>query len=68
MTNRHRDALLPVEPERALDWTLLKTTGRGRYCGVMLDVWNPCGNWWGEGDEKFFLDHLRLVPAKDAGL
>ena len=52
----HRDALLPAEPERAIDWTMLKTTGRGRFCGVMLHVWNPCGDWWGEGDEKFFVD------------
>lgn len=52
----HRDFLLPQEPERAVDWTLLKTSGAGRYCGVMLHVWNPRGDWWGEGDEKFFVD------------
>ncbi len=53
----HRDALLPEDPDRrAIDWTLLKTTGRGRYLGVMLHVWNPRGAWWGEGDEKFFVD------------
>ena len=22
----------------------------------MLHVWNPRGGWWGEGDEKFFVD------------
>jgi hypothetical protein len=22
----------------------------------MLHVWNPKGRWWGEGDEKFFID------------
>jgi len=22
----------------------------------MLHVWNPKGGWWGEGDEKFFVD------------
>jgi hypothetical protein len=53
----HRDAFLPEEPERrAIDWTMLKTEGRGRFCGVMLHVWNPRGGWWGEGDEKFFVD------------
>jgi len=47
------------------DWTLLKTAGKGRFLGVMLHVMNvntcmpydgndPC--WWGEGDEKFFVD------------
>ena len=52
----HRDALLPREPERKIDWTLLRTTGRGRFVGTMLHVWNPRGRWWGEGDEKFFVD------------
>jgi hypothetical protein len=53
----HRDAFPPEDPERAkIDWTLLKTQGRGRFCGVMLHVWNPRGGWWGEGDEKFFVD------------
>jgi hypothetical protein len=53
----HRDAFLPADAERrAIDWTMLKTRGRGRFCGVMLHVWNPRGGWWGEGDEKFFID------------
>jgi hypothetical protein len=53
----HRDAFLPKEPERAaIDWTMLKAEGRGRFCGVALEVWNPKGGWWGEGDEKFFVD------------
>ena len=53
----HRDALLPDDAERRkIDWTMLKTEGRGRFCGVMLHVWNPRGGWWGEGDEKFFVD------------
>ena len=53
----HRDAFLPEDPaRRAIDWTLLVTRGRGRFCGVMLHVWNPRGGWWGEGDEKFFVD------------
>ncbi len=51
----HRD-LTPVRPDRKPDWVILKTKGRGRFCGVMLDVWNPRGGWWGEGDEKFFVD------------
>jgi hypothetical protein len=63
----HRDALLPVEPERAIDWTMLKTTGRGRFCGVMLNVWNPCGGWWGEGDEKFFVDGEKFPSSFGTG-
>ena len=51
----HRDTVQLPE-DRWPDWPLLTTNGRGRFCGVMLHVWNPRGGWWGEGDEKFFVD------------
>ncbi|NQT01265.1 MAG: DUF2961 domain-containing protein, partial [Planctomycetes bacterium] len=64
----HRDAFLPEEPERkAIDWTMLKTKGRGRFCGVMLHVWNPRGGWWGEGDEKFFVDGEKFPSTIGTG-
>ena len=64
----HRDAFLPAEPERrAIDWTMLKTTGRGRFVGVMLHVWNPRGGWWGEGDEKFFVDGEKFPSTIGTG-
>ncbi|MBN2138281.1 MAG: DUF2961 domain-containing protein [Sedimentisphaerales bacterium] len=67
----HRDAFLPEEPERdspgCVDWTMLKTQGRGRFCGVMLHVWNPRGGWWGEGDEKFFVDGEKFPSTIGTG-
>jgi len=64
----HRDAFLPDEPQRrAIDWTMLKTQGRGRFCGVMLHVWNPKGGWWGEGDEKFFVDGEKFPSTFGTG-
>ncbi|WP_255702925.1 glycoside hydrolase family 172 protein [Antarcticibacterium sp. 1MA-6-2] len=61
----HRD-LSPLEESRWPDWTLLETMGKGRFVGTHLLVWNPKGgscsaagpghHWWGEGDEKFFVD------------
>ena len=64
----HRDAFLPEDPERlAIDWTMLKTQGRGRFCGVMLHVWNPRGGWWGEGDEKFFVDGEKFPSTIGTG-
>jgi hypothetical protein len=63
----HRDAFLPAEPERRIDWTMLKTKGRGRFCGVMLHVWNPKGGWWGEGDEKFFVDGEKFPSTIGTG-
>ncbi len=63
----HRDTFLPAEPERKIDWTILKTTGRGRFCGVELEVWNPRGGWWGEGDEKFFVDGEKFPSTYGTG-
>lgn len=64
----HRDAFLPDDPERRkIDWTMLKTQGRGRFCGVMLHVWNPRGGWWGEGDEKFFVDGEKFPSTFGTG-
>jgi hypothetical protein len=64
----HRDALLPDDPaRRAIDWTMVKTSGRGRFAGVMLHVWNPKGSWWGEGDEKFFVDGEKFPSTFGTG-
>lgn len=63
----HRDAFLPTEPERGIDWPMLKTQGRGRFCGVALEVWNPKGGWWGEGDEKYFVDGEKFPSTIGTG-
>jgi len=63
----HRDAFLPPEPERAIDWTMLKTEGTGRFVGVMLHIWNPRGSWWGEGDEKFFVNGEKFPSTFGTG-
>lgn len=63
----HRDEFLPTEQARAIDWPLLKTTGRGRFVGVMLHIWNPRGGWWGEGDEKFFVDGEKFPSTFGTG-
>ncbi len=62
----HRDTIeLPAD--RWPDWTMLKTEGRGRFCGVTLHVWNPRGGWWGEGDEKFFVDGEKFPSTIGTG-
>ena len=39
------------------DWNLVDlSNGPGRYVGTMLSVRNPDYNWWGEGDEKVYVD------------
>jgi len=61
----HRDS--DLDAGRRIDWTMLKTKGRGRFCGVMLHVWNPRGGWWGEGDEKFFVDGEKFPSTFGTG-
>ncbi|HEY3416613.1 MAG TPA: DUF2961 domain-containing protein [Armatimonadota bacterium] len=63
----HRDAFGYTTPDRAIDWPMVKTTGRGRYVGVMLHIWNPVGGWWGEGDEKFFVDGEKFPSTFGTG-
>jgi hypothetical protein len=62
----HRDSF-PLSPDRWPDWVMLRTQGRGRFCGVMLHVWNPRGGWWGEGDEKFFVDGEKFPSTFGTG-
>lgn len=33
----------------------------------MLQVWNPRGGWWGEGDEKFFVDGEKFPSTFGTG-
>jgi hypothetical protein len=74
----HR-GIFPVEDEsRWPDWTFLKTEGSGRYAGLSLVVWSPKGGhcrqyggpgywWWGEGDEKFFVDGEKFPSTFGTG-
>ncbi|MFQ6131138.1 MAG: glycoside hydrolase family 172 protein, partial [Armatimonadota bacterium] len=50
-----RNEWLPADP-RFLDWLMLEATGPGRFVGVMLGVVNTVRGWWGEGDEKVWVD------------
>lgn len=39
------------------DWNYVSVSGaRGVYVGDNLAVMNPVGDWWGEGDEKVYID------------
>ncbi len=60
------------------DWPVLHTKGKGRFVGIMLNVWNPKGGqcstysrpgeyWWGEGDEKFFVDGEKFPSTFGTG-
>ncbi|MCB9594034.1 MAG: DUF2961 domain-containing protein [Sandaracinaceae bacterium] len=42
------------QPKRDLD--LVHLRGAGTYVGMHLAVVNPINEWWGEGDEKIYVD------------
>ena len=40
-----------------LDWNFITVAGgRGVYCGDLLCLYNHCVDWYGEGDEKIWVD------------
>lgn len=45
----------PTRPFR--DINLLSAQGEGLWVGDTLHVFNPAKDWWGEGDEKVFVDN-----------
>ncbi len=45
---------VPTRPKR--DWNYLSVGGRGVFCGAALAIANPVRVWWGEGDEKIYVD------------
>jgi hypothetical protein len=46
----------PVPTRPYSDWNYVTLTGRGVYVGDALTVMNPVERWWGEGDEKIWVD------------
>lgn len=50
----HYEAGMEVPPPR--DWNYVTITGRGVYVGDTLALFNPNPAWYGEGDEKIWVD------------
>jgi len=50
----HHEAGLKTPPYR--DWNFVKLAGRGVYAGDTLALFNPIATWYGEGDEKIWVD------------
>jgi hypothetical protein len=49
-----RRETLATRPMR--DWNFLDAKGEGRFVGAAMFIANPVADWWGEGDEKIYLD------------
>jgi len=48
------DKQIPTRPMK--DWNYIDTSGKGVFVGDALYVSNPVKTWWGEGDEKIYVD------------
>ncbi len=44
------------------DLDFIDVTGKGVYAGDQITLFNPVYHWWGEGDEKIFVDG-ELFPS-----
>jgi hypothetical protein len=44
------------DAEKPRDLTLMQAAGSGHFVGLVLNVANPDPQWWGEGDEKVYVD------------
>ncbi|MFC1735057.1 glycoside hydrolase family 172 protein [Candidatus Hydrogenedentota bacterium] len=38
------------------DYLILDTEGEGHYVGTVLSMWNTRSGWYGEGDDRFYID------------
>jgi hypothetical protein len=52
--NWRREYPIPTKPRR--DWNYLQANGRGVYVGDTLTVFSHDGAWYGEGDERVYVD------------
>ncbi|MFC1763357.1 glycoside hydrolase family 172 protein [Planctomycetota bacterium] len=46
----------PVPTMPRSDWNYVTLKGRGVYVGDTLTIMNPVEKWWGEGDERIWVD------------
>ncbi len=54
-----------VQGSEFQDWNFIDIRGQGVLVGDQWTVLNPNGSWWGEGDEKIYIDddHQRSFPS-----
>ncbi|MCC6425313.1 MAG: DUF2961 domain-containing protein [Phycisphaerales bacterium] len=45
-----------IHTQPRTDWNYIEIKGKGVYVGDCLSILNPVPEWWGEGDEKIYVD------------
>jgi hypothetical protein len=49
------------------DYTILETAGRGHFVGTFLSVMANSDGWWGEGNDKFYVDGAAKPTIEGTG-
>ena len=49
------------------DYPILETTGRGQFVGTFLSVMANSDGWWGEGNDKFYVDGAEKPTIEGTG-
>lgn len=49
------------------DYTILETKGRGHYAGMVFSVQQIQHGWFGEGDDRFYIDGEKLPSLRGTG-
>jgi len=52
---------------QVFDYPMLECTGQGRFVGCVLYPDNIVGGWWGEGDEKVYVDGEKFPSTFGTG-
>ncbi|MCC6729348.1 MAG: DUF2961 domain-containing protein [Chthonomonadales bacterium] len=56
------------EPDSTtFDYPFVETAGRGHFVGVTMPIDHPLPGWWGEGDEKVWVDDDAFPPFVGTG-
>ncbi|MFO0949359.1 MAG: glycoside hydrolase family 172 protein [Planctomycetota bacterium] len=54
-------------PAKPGDYTVLDTLGRGHFVGMVYSVHSVKNGWFGEGDDRFFIDGETLPSLRGTG-
>jgi hypothetical protein len=49
------------------DYPILETVGRGHFVGTFLSVMANSDGWWGEGNDKFYVDGAKRPTIEGTG-
>ena len=64
--NWHEEA--PIRTTSPKDWNYIEIEGKGVYAGDVLTVHSFSKGWWGEGDEKIYVDEREFPTMLGTGL